>query len=431
MGRIILVLMALIFAYASSAEAGWLGDKLKQAAENVGDRIINDTTDSAYEGAKDAVSPEDKTAEQQDQAQYETEEAASIGAQQDNGSGEYSADESTEYAPDDAEEHSPESDLVEMAEPSWEDSGFGRAPKKKRKTGPPRTDLHLSTDMVISDPESSPEPFKGQIYIDGARSRTEFKYPGGNNSGVIVTGMGPEDKVYILMHTTKQYMESSYSDTDSIMFESGKPCEGYSKANDLGSTKINGRSVVKWRCSEPEDPDPDQAESVTIWVDDRLEIPIRVEEENKKGYWELQNIREGKPEADLFTVPAGYTKLAVGAIPTALSLPAQDEKLIKNAGIPLYSKARFVYGNPSVGYRYASNESVETVRNWYKKKLSSWPVYEDDLGTWIIYDGKPGANMTQLLMQKNQVSIQKNDKLPEWHSLDKDMTTEVVIFIVQ
>ena len=317
-----------------------------------------------------------------------------------------------------------------MEESSWAESGFGGAPKKKKKAGPPRTDLHLSTDMVISDPESSPEPFKGQIYIDGARSRTEFKYPGGNDTGVIVTGMGPDDKVYVLMHATKQYMESSYSDTDSIMFEGGKPCEGYRQANDLGSTKINGRSVVKWRCLEPEDPDLDEGKSVILWVDDKLKIPIRLEEENNKGYWELQNIREGRPSADVFKVPAGYTKLGAGAMPTALSLPGQDEALIKNAGIPLYSKARFVYGNASVGYRFASSESVEAVRNWYKNKLSSWPVYQDNFGSWIIYKGDPGADMAQLLMQKSQVQVMKNDKLPEWHSLDNDMTTEIVIFVV-
>ena len=84
-----------------------------------------------------------------------------------------------------------------------------------------------------------------------------------------------------------------------------------------------------------------------------------------------------------------------------------------------------------MGYRYASSESVEKVRKWYKKKLSSWPVYKDKFDTWIIYKGEPGADMGQLVMQKNQVSVQKNEKLPEWHSLDKDMTTEILIFIVQ
>ena len=416
MGRILLVVLAVIFAYSASAEAGWLEDKLKQAAESVGDRIIDDTSDSAYEGAKDAVSPEDQ------ETNYNT-----------SGRDEPGEDAEFEEQDEESAEYRSESELEEMAEPSWADSDYGQRPRKKKKRGPPRTDLHLSTDMIMSDPESSPEPFKGKFYIDGAKIRSEFDYPGGNSVGMIVTGIDPADKVYILMHKEKTYMESTQDDADPFYFGSGKPCEGYLEAEDLGRTKLNGRSVVKWRCSEPEDPeDTEEAQSVvTSWFDDKLKIPVRLEEANGKGYWELVNISEGKPSANLFNIPAGYKKLAVGAVPTATSLPDQDEKLIKSAGIPLYSEARFVYGNNSVGYRFASSQPVEAVRAWYRKQLSSWPVYEDEYGSWIIYKGKPGAGMGDLIMKKTQVSIQKNDKLPEWHSLDKNMTTEIVVMVIE
>jgi len=419
MVRILLLIMTLVFAFSASAEAGWLDDKLKQAAESVGDRMIDDASDSAYEGtkqgSKDAMGSENDTASDPS-GQYDSEKAAEVEEQ---------AEDSAEYPAEYGRE--------EMGQPSWADSNYGQKKKKKKKTGPPRTDLHLSTDMIMSDPENSPEPFKGKVYIDGVRSRTEFKYSDGNNAGIIVTGSDPTDKVYILMHSNKQYMESTYSETDSIVFESGKPCDGYRKAEDLGKTKLNGRSVVKWRCAEPEDPDDyeDAERIVTLWVDDKLEIPIRVEEGNGKGYWELQNILEGKPSGDLFKVPAGYKKLETGTmvIPAAGSLSDQDEKLIKNAGIPLYSKARFVYGNSSVGYRFASSEPVQAVQLWYRAKLSTWPVM-DQYGSWIIYNGKPGAGLGEI-MSKPQVTVQINDKLPEWHSLDKNMTTEIVIMIPQ
>jgi hypothetical protein len=35
------------------------------------------------------------------------------------------------------------------------------------------------------------------------------------------------------------------------------------------------------------------------------------------------------------------------------------------------------------------------------------------------------------VMSKNQVSVKHNDNLPQWHSLDKNMTTEIVIMIVK
>ena len=419
MVRILLLIMTLVFAFSASTNAGWLDDKLKQAVESVGDRLVDDAADSTYEatkqGTKGTANPENDT-ESETPGRYGTEEAA-----------EY--EEQVEVP----EEYSSEYGREEMGQSSWAESDYGQKTKKEKKTGPPRTDLHLTADMIMSDPESSPEPIKGKIYIDGAKSRTEFGDSGGNSMGMIVTGIDLNDKVYVLMHSDKMYMVSTYGETDSFIFESGKPCDEFRKAEDLGRTKLNGRSVNKWRCSEPEDPEmyEEAGGVVTLWVDDKLEIPIRLEQGNGKEYSELVNIREGKPSGDLFKVPSGYKELMAGAIPTATSLADQDEKLIKNAGIPLYSKARFVYGNSSVGYRFASSQPIETVRTWYINKLSSWPVYEDEYGSWIIYKGKPGADMGELIMQKTQVSVQKNDKLPEWHSLDKKMTTEILIMVIQ
>ena len=272
MVRILLLIMTLLLAYSASADAGWLDDKLKQAAESVGDRLINDASDKAYEGAKDSVGPGDNEMNSETSGQYESGEAAEL---------EEGSEESAEYGA--------ESDLEEMAEPSWADSGYGQKNKKKRKAGPPRTDLHLTAEMIMSDPENSPEPVKGMIYLDGAKSRTEFDDLGGNSMGVIVTGIDPADKVYVLLHKEETYMESTSGETDSFSFESGKPCEGYRKAEDLGSTKLNGRSVAKWRCSEPEDPeDAEEAQRiVTLWVDDKLEIPYAWRRETGKatGSW--------------------------------------------------------------------------------------------------------------------------------------------------
>ena len=290
--RILLLMVTLVFACSVSVEAGWLDDKLKQAAESVGDRMIDDASDSAYEGAKDTVSP-DNTVTNKDT------------------SGQVSEFEEKAESPG---KYSNELGKEEMGYPSWADSDYGQKKKKKKKTGPPRTDLHLSTEMIMSDPEISPEPTRGDIYIDGTRTRTEWKYADGNKMGIIITGIEPADKVYILMHSKKTYMESSVQeDRDSAFtFDSSKPCEGFRKAEDLGSTILNGRSVAKWRCSEPEDPDDgEEAESVmTLWYDKKLKIPVRMEDDKRKSSWELVNIRERKPSADLFKVPADYKKFS-------------------------------------------------------------------------------------------------------------------------
>jgi len=117
------------------------------------------------------------------------------------------------------------------------------------------------------------------------------------------------------------------------------------------------------------------------------------------------------------------------ALCPAADLPAPDAALIEKAGIPVYGKSVFAYGNASVGFRFASAEPPETVRQWYRDKLSSWAVF-DQYGSWILYNGKPGIGMGEL-MGMNQVLIQANENLPAWHSLDKNMTTEILIMVPQ
>lgn len=284
MVRIVMFVLALFFACSASVDAGWLDDKLKKAAENVGDRFINDASNSAYEGAKDAVTPQEEI-EGQDLKRFEPEESPEEDAQ-----------------------------LQEVEEPSWANPASGEQAKrkKKKKSGPPRTDLLFSSDMIMSDPESGPEPFTGKLYVDGSRSRTDFQYADGNSVGIISTGIEPADKIFILMHREKTYMVSSVESQgdDTFSFESGKPCDGFRKAEDLGKMNLNGRNVVKWRCSGPEDPEDYDGDVITLWFDNVLKIPIRMEEEKRKGYWELQNIHEGIPSAEYFKVPSGYKQFS-------------------------------------------------------------------------------------------------------------------------
>jgi len=67
----------------------------------------------------------------------------------------------------------------------------------------------------------------------------------------------------------------------------------------------------------------------------------------------------------------------------AADLKQSDISLIESAGVPVYSKAVFVYGNPDVGFRYATSVSPDEVRQWYREKLPKWSVL-DKYGSWII-----------------------------------------------
>lgn len=122
--------------------------------------------------------------------------------------------------------------------------------------------------------------------------------------------------------------------------------------------------------------------------------------------------------------------LALGAlVAPAADLPAADATLIEAAGIPLYPGATFATGSKDVGFRFATSEPPETVRQWYQEKLASWSLF-DQFDSWILHEGEPVKGMGDL-MSRDQVQVQKNDMLPEWHKVDKSMTTEIVIMVVK
>ena len=119
--------------------------------------------------------------------------------------------------------------------------------------------------------------------------------------------------------------------------------------------------------------------------------------------------------------------LALATWVYAASLPAPDAALIEDAGIPIHADATFVYGDSSVGFRFATATPVAEVRSWYAEQLGDWTLTES-FGLWAIYDGPEGLGFGER-MSVNQVTVDTNDDMPGWYSIDADMTTEIVIQI--
>lgn len=113
----------------------------------------------------------------------------------------------------------------------------------------------------------------------------------------------------------------------------------------------------------------------------------------------------------------------------AESLQPSVSELIKAAGVPIYSKAIFANGNQDIGLRFVTSLSPDEVQEWYRQQLPKWALY-NKYGSWILYDGVPDKGMGKV-MSMNHISIQHNEDLPQWFSLDKNMTTEIVIMIVK
>jgi hypothetical protein len=73
-----------------------------------------------------------------------------------------------------------------------------------------------------------------------------------------------------------------------------------------GHEIINGRDTIKYEGTNS------NGETSSVWLDPKLRFPVKWQEKNGAG--ELRNIQEGAQPASLFEVPAGYTKMDIGAM---------------------------------------------------------------------------------------------------------------------
>jgi len=73
----------------------------------------------------------------------------------------------------------------------------------------------------------------------------------------------------------------------------------------VGTDTVNGRSTVKYEGVST------QGDKTYFWLDTKLHCIIKAASDS--GVMELENIQEGPQPASLFEVPAGYTRLDLGA----------------------------------------------------------------------------------------------------------------------
>ena len=107
------------------------------------------------------------------------------------------------------------------------------------------------------------------------------------------------------------------------------------------------------------------------------------------------------------------------------AIPEASRATMEKAGVPVYPGAVYCIGDASVGIRLATSDSEDKVRAWYVEHLSGWALFED-FGSWMLADSPASASMSER-MESNVVVVDTNAQLPEWHGLDADMTTQIVI----
>jgi len=122
-------------------------------------------------------------------------------------------------------------------------------------------------------------------------------------------------------------------------------------------------------------------------------------------------------------IVAGVLLTAIPA--TGADLPGDVKASLEKAGLKIYPGAVFCTGKVKTGVRFATSDSPEKVRAWYREQYPGWSV-QDKYGTWSFYDGPPDQGPGVYLSTRNML-VQHNADLPGWHSLAADMTTEILI----
>ena len=80
----------------------------------------------------------------------------------------------------------------------------------------------------------------------------------------------------------------------------------------LGAESVSGRPAQKWAVTEDS-----HSNAGTVWIDDRLHIVSKSMDQN--GQMEMRNIQEGAPPQAMFEAPAGYQKLSLAGMLSALA----------------------------------------------------------------------------------------------------------------
>jgi outer membrane lipoprotein-sorting protein len=156
------------------------------------------------------------------------------------------------------------------------------------------------------------EMSSGKIYFSLPKMRMESSSKG--QEAIIIMDQSIQT-VYILMPAQHMYIESHTNQENPMMrqgpkaptsFDPSHPCGANVTCNKVGTETVNGRACDKWVTTGTKG-------TSTTWIDQKLIFPIKTQSANGE-IWQLTNIKEGKPDASLFELPAGYRKMDIAGM---------------------------------------------------------------------------------------------------------------------
>lgn len=161
-------------------------------------------------------------------------------------------------------------------------------------------------------PANGADKVTGKMYFSMPRMRMDSSARGQN---VVMIVDSTAQVMYMIMPAQQMYMEfstnqpspmTSHAPYTPTAFDPSHPCAADATCKKVGTETVNGRVCDKWVITN-------KAGTSTAWIDQKLLFPIKTIGTNGSVF-ELSNLKEGKPEASLFEVPAGYRKMEMPAM---------------------------------------------------------------------------------------------------------------------
>ena len=170
-------------------------------------------------------------------------------------------------------------------------------------------DLEIST----TNPQANVQEITGKVYAGNGHVRMNME--SGGHSTALITDFATKT-TDVLLIDQKMYIEHKVDAlrgqkdmmTDTIKpYDPANPCanEPEVTCKKIGVEEVSGRTCDHWEVTDK------QGRVTNLWIDQQLHLPIKVI--TKDATMLLSNIKEGEPDATLFTIPADYHKIDLGA----------------------------------------------------------------------------------------------------------------------
>jgi Domain of unknown function (DUF4412) len=174
----------------------------------------------------------------------------------------------------------------------------------------------FSADMQItSTSDRGPHDVTGQVYVGSGHIRMNMDSAG--HATAMITDL--ETKTTdILLVEQQMYIEHKAGQMpgrnagnvtqDLKAYDPQNPCANQPdiSCKKIGVDDVSGRTCDHWQITDKQDRVTD------LWIDQKLHFPVKVV--TKDSTMLLTNIKEGQPDASLFTIPYGYHKLDMGGM---------------------------------------------------------------------------------------------------------------------